>query len=201
MKMRKSPVAKTCGECRACCIELKIDTPEFQKDARTLCSHHTGSGCGIYATRPKVCREFLCGWLLFPELGDDWRPDRSGVIVLQKAYDQLPPAYRAAGNGVHLFIPGGEAAISRPGFAAYVANLVSRGVAVYLDVTTPNALINEHVQSMVAAVDLPAITRTLTHLHRLQLGAWYKKGFFRILPHLYRLYLEKARAQIKNTSK
>ena len=35
-------------------------------------------------TRPKICREFLCGWLLFPELGDDWRPDRSGVIILQK---------------------------------------------------------------------------------------------------------------------
>ena len=52
---------------------------------------------------------------------------------------------------MHLFIPGGEAAIRRPAFAAYVANLVSRGVAVYLDVTTPNALINEHVQAMVAA--------------------------------------------------
>jgi hypothetical protein len=123
------------------------------------------------------------------------------VIILQKAYDKLPPAYQAAGNGVHLFIPGGEAAIQRPAFAAYVAKLVSRGVAVYLDVTTPNALINEQVQTMVAAGDLPAITRTLTHLHRLQLGAWYKKGFLRILPHLYRLYLEKARAQIKNDNK
>jgi hypothetical protein len=54
---------------------------------------------------------------------------------------------------------------------------------------------------MVAAGDLPAITRTLTHLHRLQLGAWYKKSFFQILPHLYRLYLEKARVQIKNHNK
>lgn len=201
MKIRKPSAAKTCGECRACCVDLKIDTPEFKKEARILCPHHSGSGCGIYATRYKICREFLCGWLLFPELGDDWRPDRSGVIILQKAYDQLPPAYQPAGNGVHLFIPGGEAAINRPGFAAYVADLVSRGVAVYLDVTTPNTLVNEHLQDMVAAGDLAAIARTLIHLHRLQLGAWYKKGFFRILPHLYRLYLEKARARIKNASK
>jgi hypothetical protein len=54
---------------------------------------------------------------------------------------------------------------------------------------------------MVAAGDLAAVARTLTHLHRLQLGAWYKKGFFRIMPHLYRLYLEKARAQMKNNNK
>jgi hypothetical protein len=74
-------------------------------------------------------------------------------------------------------------------------------VAVYLDVTTPNALINEHVQDMVAAGDLPAITRTLTHLHRLQLGAWYKKGILRLIPNLYRLYLEKIRAQVKNSSR
>ena len=102
---------------------------------------------------------------------------------------------------MHLFIPGGEAAIRRPGFAAYVADLVSRGVAVYLDVTTPNALVNDHVQDMVAAGDLPAITRTLTHLHRLQLGAWHKKSILRLLPQLYRLYLEKIRAQVKNGSK
>ena len=202
MKLRPSPPpAKICGECRACCVDLQIDTPEFQKNARILCPHHTGSGCGIYATRPKVCREFLCGWLLFPELGNDWRPDRSGVLILQRAYDQLPPAYQPAGHGVHLYVTGGEAAIRRPGFAAYVADLVSRGVAVYLDVTTPDALVNEHVQAMVAAGDLPAITRTLTHLHRLQLGAWYKKGVLRMLPHLYRLYLEKIRAQVKSNNK
>ena len=28
-----------------------------------------------------LCREFFCGWRLRPELGDEWRPDRSGVFI------------------------------------------------------------------------------------------------------------------------
>jgi hypothetical protein len=138
---------------------------------------------------------------MFPELGDDMRPDRSGVIILQRAQAELPPAYQAAGNGIHLFIPGGEAAINRPGFAAYVADLVSRGVAVYLDVTTPNTLVNEHLKDMVAAGDLCAIARTLTYLHRLQLKAWHRQGLFRILPSIYRFHVEKMRARVKYRNK
>src|SRR5947209_3029745 len=72
---------RKCGPCTVCCTELKI--PQLRKQARVPCQHLTVSGCGIYQTRPDVCREFLCGWRLFEEMGDDWRPDLSGVMALR----------------------------------------------------------------------------------------------------------------------
>jgi hypothetical protein len=67
---------------------------EFRKPANTPCPHLCGTGCGIYETRPPVCQQFLCGWRLFPELTDDWRPDLSGVLVMRKA----PPNCRLPGR-------------------------------------------------------------------------------------------------------
>jgi hypothetical protein len=193
-----TPSKKRCGECNLCCIELKVNTPEFKKDRGIQCQHLGAQGCGIYMTRYKICREFLCGWQLSPELGEEWRPDHSGVLILQVAQADLPPAYRPAGHGVQLLVTGGEAAITRSGFVEYVAGLVARGVAVYLTATTPRALVNEHLQPMVAAGDLPSTARTLTHLYRLLTAAREGKGFLRKLPHLYRLNLEKQRLLAKN---
>jgi hypothetical protein len=51
-----------------------------------------------------VCQQFLCGWRLFDELDDDWRPDLSGVLVMRKAPAELPAAlaeralWRASGD-------------------------------------------------------------------------------------------------------
>lgn len=190
---------KQCGACKACCIDLRIDTPEFRKPAGTLCAHHGGDGCGIYATRYPVCRAFLCGWLLFPELDPDWRPDKSGVLILQVPQASIPKKYWAAGHGVQFVILGGAAAIARPGFAEYVAALVSRGVAVYLTAVQPNTLVNEHLRPMVEAGDRAGILRTLQHLHGLLVAAREKKGFLRMLAYYYRLQVEKLRAGVEKS--
>jgi hypothetical protein len=81
---------RACGPCTVCCVVLKIEAPELRKKAQTPCRHLTGRGCGIYAARPGVCQKFLCGWRLFAELEDDWRPDLSGVLVMRKAPAELP---------------------------------------------------------------------------------------------------------------
>lgn len=188
---------KRCGECTACCVELKIDTPELRKEGQVPCPHLTGGGCGIYQTRFKICREFLCGWLLFPELDENWRPDRSGVLILQVAQASLPKAYQPAGHGVQLLVTGGEAAVTRPGFAEYVMDLVSRGVGVYMTATTPRSLLNEYLQPFAAAGDISGARRTLIHLYRLLMAAKGRKGLFRMLPHFYRLQLEKLRLAAK----
>ena len=58
------------------------------------------TGCSIYARRPAVCRNFVCGWLAanspFPE---DFRPDKLGVIIVNIKW-QGRPAYilRSAGR-------------------------------------------------------------------------------------------------------
>jgi hypothetical protein len=185
---------KRCGACKACCRDLKIDTPEFHKEGLVLCPHYTGTGCGIYAKRYKVCREFLCGWRLFPELDEAWRPDLSGVLILQIPYNTLPEKYQTAGHGLHLVLPGGEAAVTRPGFAEYVCAVVGRGVAVYLSVFSSNALINQYLEPVAAANDIPAAGRVLLNLHRLLVTAGERKSTFRALPYLYRLQLERWRS-------
>ena len=72
---------KTCGPCTMCCKVLEID--HFAKPAGDWCAHcvKTG-GCGIYAARPHVCREFECIWMGDRALGPQLRPDRSGTILI-----------------------------------------------------------------------------------------------------------------------
>ena len=54
--------ARACGDCVACCRVLNIDEPDMVKPADQMCMHCTGKGCGIYDSRPNVCRVWDCAW-------------------------------------------------------------------------------------------------------------------------------------------
>jgi hypothetical protein len=154
----------SCGDCTVCCLALRID--EFAKPAGTLCQHCTGAGCGIYETRYEVCRGFMCGYRMLPALGDTWRPDRSGIMIMVMEPEKVPEEHRAAGVGMQFVILGGEKAIRRPGFADYVSTLVSRNVAVYMSADSPKTLINKYLAQQVAAKDKDAVLQMLLHLYR-----------------------------------
>jgi hypothetical protein len=181
---------RICGPCTVCCTELKIETPGFRKAANTPCNHLCGAGCGIYETRPSVCQQFLCGWRLFPELTDDWRPDLSGVLVMRKAPAELPPAWQGAPYGVELAIIGGEQAVTRPGFAEYATSLLAKNIPVFLSAASPSTLLNEHVDP---AAGLPALRQKLVRLHGLLHAARWKRGKLLMLLPLYRLLLDRQR--------
>lgn len=159
-----------CGDCFACCRALPIDQPELQKKAGVLCPHHNGGrhGCTIYETRPTVCQGFFCGWRLVPELGDAWRPDRSGVLMMMVAQADVPENYRPGGDGINFIIIGGERAI-RSGFVDYVGTLVRRRVAVYMSDETPKTLINSYLEKPAAMRDTAGLTAMLLHIYRLHL--------------------------------
>jgi hypothetical protein len=73
-----APGARRCEGCSVCCTVLGVE--KLGKPPDCTCVHVTAAGCGIYATRPQVCRQYLCSWLLgLGQEGD--RPDRSGVLV------------------------------------------------------------------------------------------------------------------------
>jgi hypothetical protein len=179
---------RDCGPCQACCVALKIEAPELRKAAATPCPHLIAAGCGIYNARPEICRQFLCGWRLFEELGDDWRPDRSGVIVMQRGADQLPRAWRAAPYGVLMVVTGGEAAVRRPAFAEYSARLMGRGIPVFLGTTAHTILVNEHLKG---GEDVTALRQRLLELYALLEGASW--SVFHKIAFLYRLQLDRAR--------
>lgn len=181
---------RQCGPCTVCCVELKIETPELRKKARTACSHLSTAGCGIYAARPPVCQQFLCGWRLFPEMGDDWRPDLSGILAMRKAPDELPVAWRGAPYGVHLVIIGGEAAVKRPAFAGYVAAALARGIPVFLSAASPYILLNDHIE---ADADPILLEERLAELYGLLHAARFGRGLLKRMAFLYRLQIDRQR--------
>jgi hypothetical protein len=60
---------------------MRID--ELSKPQGTWCTHcKPGRGCGIYETRPTVCRTFMCAWLMHSDVGPEWRPDKSKMVLI-----------------------------------------------------------------------------------------------------------------------
>ena len=115
---------RTCGECSACCELLAIDTPELQKAQDVLCPYCIRpAGCGIYATRPPVCREWHCGWRRLPSLDCRWRPDRCGVLIEAMGIEPWL-------TSVNFIIMGGPEVIGWPPLVEYAADLVEVGVPV-----------------------------------------------------------------------
>jgi hypothetical protein len=184
-----SQAEKNCGACQVCCVALKIKTPQLRKPAQTPCPHLIEKGCGIYEGRPTVCRSFLCGWRLLPELDASWRPDRSGVMLLPLSLAQTPKAYRAAGHGWVFVMSGGDKAIT-PRLARFIAAMSARKVAVFLSAMTPRIQLNEQLE---AAGDLDGTLRTLRQVHARLLPASTGTGIGRIWA-LYRAQVDRMRA-------
>jgi hypothetical protein len=93
---------KSCGSCTKCCTVMGI--PELKKRAWDECSHvAAGIGCKIYSERPNSCRQFICGWLLDPYMGEDLKPENCHVVFYQRGEQHIvgtcdavyPDAWRA----------------------------------------------------------------------------------------------------------
>ena len=189
---------RQCGPCNTCCVVLKIATPELRKKARVPCQHLSASGCGIYASRPAVCQQFLCGWRLFEELGDDWRPDLSGVLILRNAPDELPARWRSAPYGVHLVVIGGEGAVLRPAFVDYAARLLAQDIPVLLSAASPYIVLNEHIETGTGKASLK--TR-LAELYALLHAARFGRSLWARMVFLYRLQIDRQRQKYLAKSK
>src|SRR5947208_3435741 len=120
---------RVCGECRECCVTLTIDKPDIQKMPGAACRHSLQGGCGIYESRPDVCRVFFCGWRKLAAIPDDWRPDKSGILVVGENNDD--PRFRP--GALSLFVTGNPLkTIRRPDFLDFVIQNVRNSVALYL---------------------------------------------------------------------
>jgi len=101
----RAPVpGRTCGTCTLCCKVLAIT--ELAKPAGVWCTHCTpGTGCRIYAERPPSCGFFDCAYLVRADLGEEWKPNVSRIVLMEEPqFDrvlahvdpQRPEAWRAA---------------------------------------------------------------------------------------------------------
>lgn len=74
-------LARGCDGCTLCCRVLSAGEP-LNKPMGVLCQHCVvGTGCGIHETRPPVCRDYHCGWLIDASLGPEWRPELAHIII------------------------------------------------------------------------------------------------------------------------
>ena len=73
---------RVCGTCSLCCKLVGIEA--LAKAPGEWCAHCLpGKGCAIYDRRPQECHDFSCAWLETRELGEEWRPARSRIVLYQ----------------------------------------------------------------------------------------------------------------------
>lgn len=179
---------RNCGPCTACCIDLKIVAPELKKKARVPCPHLSGAGCGIYEGRPGVCREFLCGWRLFEDMDNSWRPDLSGILAMRRAPSEMPDAWKSAPYGLHMVVLTGEDAVLRPAFIRYVGQAMARGIPIFLSAASPYITLNDHVPP---GADAAVLKQRLSELYPLLHAARFGAGLWQRIRFLYRLQIDR----------
>jgi hypothetical protein len=71
---------RSCGSCTLCCKVFAV--PEVESPRSILCKHCVpNKGCSIHSSRPAICRQFFCNWLLIDTLGPEWQPERSKIVL------------------------------------------------------------------------------------------------------------------------
>lgn len=75
------PPTRSCGDCTLCCKVMGIDA--LEKPRGSWCTNCDASkGCKIYETKPQECTDFQCGYITNPNLGEEWKPNHSKIIIL-----------------------------------------------------------------------------------------------------------------------
>ena len=157
---------RECGTCTACCTDLLISEPGFDKPAGIPCPNCIqAKGCSIYATRPPVCRTYHCAWQKLPAIDDSWRPDRSGILINPVA---APAAH--TGTAANLILIGNPQILREDRFVNLAANFIESGTATALVIPQGPGLqaceasLNAILAPALAARSLPAARHAIwTH--------------------------------------
>ncbi len=156
---------RTCGGCVECCRVIPLDLPELAKPTGELCAYCVdGAGCSVHLVRPQTCRVWFCLWRAV-ELSDDWRPDRSGVIVRPDGVED---------GVITLYVVRPSDFLGSMEFFATVAGWIAEGIEVAFSIPGPvgtypaRAVVTDWLRPAVEGAD-PAdfLARTLRALDRL----------------------------------
>jgi hypothetical protein len=127
---------RECGSCNICCIVPAIDKPEIQKASGSVCRNCTEAGCGIYESRPDVCRDYYCGWRRLELIDADWRPDKSGIFV-ELETGNIPPQLNANFGLILVLVGNPLRTIREPRFLDFVTRCVTNNIMVSLGYPGP----------------------------------------------------------------
>ena len=77
---------RTCAGCAMCCFLPSI--PELDKPKSAWCEHcSTRQACDIYENRPELCEKFYCIYLIDDQLGEEWKPSISKIMLMPEQAD------------------------------------------------------------------------------------------------------------------
>ena len=122
---------KSCGACSVCCKDLMFDLAGSLKLAGVMCQHcRSPDGCGIHDVRPQVCRAYFCGWHHLPSLGEEWRPEKSEILILFRK----GPAPDGLMDGIEFHLVGARDRIFWLPLVRYIGTLIEDNDPVYLSI-------------------------------------------------------------------
>lgn len=127
---------RDCGACTVCCTFPTINKPEIQKLSGATCRHCTAQGCGIYETRPPVCRSYYCAWRTVDIFDESWRPDLSGVMPYVET-EGISDAFDLS-TGIGLMLVGNPLKIVRQRwFQEFVTTGVMNSIPLFVSLPGP----------------------------------------------------------------
>lgn len=146
---------RDCGGCTVCCVFPTINKPEIQKQSGARCRHCHETGCGIYDSRPPVCRAYFCAWRNVDIFGEDWRPDKSGVLPYVET-EGISEAFDL-GTGIGLMLVGNPLKIVRQKwFQDFVETGVMSSIPLFLSLPGPRghqaATVSLNTEEMLEAI-------------------------------------------------
>lgn len=146
---------RTCGACTVCCTVPTINKPEIQKLSGAACRHCTAQGCGIYETRPPICRSYYCAWRTVDIFDDSWRPDRSGVMPYVET-EGISDAFDLS-TGIGLMLVGNPLkTVRQRWFQDFVVTGIMNSVPLFLSLPGPRgyqaATVSLNTEQMLDAI-------------------------------------------------
>lgn len=78
--MELQQIKRECSDCDVCCNILEVR--ELNKKSFCNCVHRADhGGCGVYETRPSICRDWSCAYILdlIPG-GEEIKPNNLGLM-------------------------------------------------------------------------------------------------------------------------
>jgi hypothetical protein len=161
---------RDCGGCTVCCVFPTINKPEIQKQSGARCRHCHETGCGVYDSRPPVCRAYFCAWRTVDIFGEDWRPDKSGVLPYVET-EGIAEAFDLA-TGIGLMLVGNPLKIVRQKwFQDFIETGVMSSVPLFLSLPGPRghqaATVSLNNEEMLEAIRVGRVKEALEAVLRI----------------------------------
>ncbi|MBF0383144.1 MAG: hypothetical protein HQL69_19150 [Magnetococcales bacterium] len=159
---------RSCGECTMCCIDLSIDSPELKKHTGVECDYCIEKiGCSIYSKRPAECSNWFCLWMVKDVFGDEWRPDRSGILLnFMGDKSGIPDSYNTQ-DVIDIRIIHTNGLLNSLRFLDFVCNFIDGGVPLFVSVSggpgylASKVFLNDGMASAVQSRDIEKVTKEL----------------------------------------